>query len=247
VTCTKAQTVQLFVDDELTASARGEMAAHVAGCAQCTTAIAEGLALKRMVRHAASVHVAPPALHAAVRTQLQSSAPATRAARWLTWAAAAAVLLAVITAGRVWLTQPADPLLAELVDQHVIALSSLNPVDVVSEDRHTVKPWFQGKLPFAFNLPELTGSDLQLLGGKVTYLQQRPAAELLYRAGRHKISVFVLQVAPGTGPVTGTTTFRVQSWNAGGLQFAVVTDASAAEASRLVTLLKTANESVPVP
>src|SRR5262245_4564789 len=218
------------------------MAAHVGGCVECTTAVAEDLALKRMVRRAASVHIAPPALHAAIRSQIGSSAPTARPARWLNWAAAAAVLLAVIAVSRVWQTQSADPLLAELVDQHVVALSSLNPVDVVSEDRHTVKPWFQGKLPFAFNLPELTGSDLQLLGGKLTYLQQRPAAELLYQAGRHKISVFVLQMAPGAGSLTGATTFRVQSWSSAGLQFAVVTDASDAEASRLVTLLKTANQ-----
>ena len=240
--CSKAETIQLFVDDELTAPARDEMAAHAAACAECATAVAEGLALKDMVRRAARVHAAPASLHLSVRRQLASSAPVARPMPWRTWAAAAAMLLAVIAVGRVWLTRPADPLLAELVDQHVVALSSANPVDVVSEDRHTVKPWFQGKLPFAFNLPELTGADLQLLGGKVTYLQQRPAAELLYQAGRHKVSVFVLQEAPGVGPLTRATTFRVQSWTSGGLQFAVVTDASEAEASRLVALLKAANQ-----
>src|SRR5262245_12736688 len=218
------------------------MAVHVAGCAECTTAVADSLALKRMVRCAASVHVAPASLHRAVHRQLESSAPTVRPVPWQTWSAAAAILLAVIAVGRVWVTRPADPLLAELVDQHVVALSSANPVDVVSEDRHTVKPWFQGKLPFAFNLPELTGTDLQLLGGKVTYRQQQPAAELLYQAGRHKVSVFVLPVAPGVGALTGATTFRVQSWSSGELRFAVVTDASEAETSRLVTLLKAANQ-----
>ena len=47
----------------------------------------------------------------------------------------------------------------------MIALSSPNPVDVISDDRHTVKPWFQGKLPFTFNLPELAGSNFTLIGG----------------------------------------------------------------------------------
>ena len=119
--------------------------------------------------------------------------------RWLwTWGvAAASVLLVSALAVSLWHKGAVDDaLIAELVDQHVIALSSLNPVDVISEDRHTVKPWFQGKLPFTFNLPELAGSGFTLIGGKVVYLQQNPAAEVLYQSGRHKISVFVLQEGP---------------------------------------------------
>ena len=56
--------------------------------------------------------------------------------------------------------------LAELVDLHVATLASANPVDVISTDRHTVKPWFQGKLPFTFNLPELQNSSFKLVGGR---------------------------------------------------------------------------------
>ena len=111
-------------------------------------------------------------------------------------------------------------------------------MDVVSEDRHTVKPWFQGRLPFTFALPELGGSNYQLLGGKVTYLQQRPTAELLYQGGRHKISVFIVQDSPGLGPVSGTSSFHVQHWVAGGLQYYVVSDATEPELSPLVTMLK---------
>ena len=105
-----------------------------------------------------------------------------------------------------------DPFIAELVDQHVIALSSLNPVDVISEDRHTVKPWFQGKLPFTFNLPELGGSGFTLIGGKVVYLQQNPAAEVLYQSGRHKISVFVLQEGSAARGQGARASFNVKSW-----------------------------------
>ncbi len=34
---------------------------------------------------------------------------------------------------------------SELADLHVATLASATPVDVVSTDRHTVKPWFAGK------------------------------------------------------------------------------------------------------
>ncbi len=40
------------------------------------------------------------------------------------------------------------------LDQHLATLSSGATPQVVSTDRHTVKPWFQGRLPFSFNLPE---------------------------------------------------------------------------------------------
>ena len=39
----------------------------------------------------------------------------------------------------------AEHLLSEAADLHVATLASATPVDVVSSDRHTVKPWFQGQ------------------------------------------------------------------------------------------------------
>ena len=58
-------------------------------------------------------------------------------------------------------------------------LASANPYDVVSSDRHTVKPWFQGQIPFAFNLPEFAGTEFTLLGGRLVYLHQQPAAQVV--------------------------------------------------------------------
>jgi anti-sigma factor RsiW len=239
VTCLNLENVARYMDDELPSAARDEMAAHLATCAECAAAVADGLTLKNAVRLAANRRAAPPALHAALRRQLD---PAPAHSAWWQWAAAAAMLVVGVIAGRtIWPARVDTPLVSELVDQHVVALSSPNPVDVVSEDRHTVKPWFQGRLPFAFNLPELAGTNLQLLGGKLTYLDERPAAELLYAAGRHKISVFILQDT-GTARADGNSTFNVRTWSSsGGLRFYLVTDASDAEASRLVGLLQAAN------
>ena len=238
MSCVKADRLQLLVDDELPQDERDEMAAHVAGCAECTARLAEGLALKRAVRLAARRDSAPADLHAALRRQIGASSTGST---WQWLAAAAALVLAVAAGAAFWARKADDPLLAELVDQHVVALSSANPVDVISEDRHTVKPWFQGRLPFTFALPELAGTSYQLLGGKVTYLQQRPAAELLYQAGRHKISVFIVQDAVGLGSAPdAAASFHVQHWSSGSLRFYLVTDASDAEVMPLVTLLKNA-------
>ena len=86
-------------------------------------------------------------------------------------------------------------LFSEVADLHVATLASSSPVDVVSTDRHTVKPWFQGRIPFAFNLPELQNTDFTLLGGRVTYLDQVPGAQLIYDIRKHHISVFIFPEA----------------------------------------------------
>ena len=66
--------------------------------------------------------------------------------------AACAAILLVIFGSMVWMRQSQrQQLVGELTDLHVATLASANRVDVVSSDRHTVKPWFQGKLPFTFN------------------------------------------------------------------------------------------------
>jgi hypothetical protein len=49
-----------------------------------------------------------------------------------------------------------DTLTAELLDQHLATLSNSAVPQVVSSDKHTVKPRFQGRLPFSFNLPDAT-------------------------------------------------------------------------------------------
>src|SRR5260370_1424639 len=112
-----------------------------------------------------------------------------------TLAAAAAVILVVgtLTSAYLGTRSGRDQVFSEIADLHVEMLASSSPVDVISTDRHTVKPWFQGKIPFAFNLPELQNSEFSLLGGRITYLDQTPGAHLIYDVRKHHISVFMFQ------------------------------------------------------
>jgi anti-sigma factor RsiW len=134
---------------------------------------------------------------------------------------------------------------SELADLHVAALASATPVDVLSTDRHTVKPWFQGKIPFTFNLPELQGSEFTLLGGRVTYVAQTPGAHLIYRVRKHEVSVFIFQdrgeetASLASGPVHALS-FNVENWTQNGLRYFVVGDVGAEEIQALSKLLRDA-------
>jgi anti-sigma factor RsiW len=123
-------------------------------------------------------------------------------------------------------------------------------VHVISTDRHTVKPWFAGKIPFTFNLPELQNSDFSLLGGRVTYLDQAPGAHLIYQVRKHRISVLIFQEEPKQerdgnksrmeSSATKNYSFSTETWNQDGLRYFVIGDATADDIHRLAQLLKDA-------
>jgi anti-sigma factor RsiW len=165
-------------------------------------------------------------------------------------AAAAAVLLLLVGSAGLWVRHSQhEQALTELADLHVATLASTNPVDVVSTDQHTVKPWFAGKLPFSFNLPELQGSPFRLVGGRLAYFEHSPGAQLLFDVRKHQLSVFIFQDHPGTIPFNaGTTTarklaFNMETWAEGGLRYFIISDASPADVRDLSQFLRSAARS----
>lgn len=242
--CEWREKIGLYVDGELDSRDEQAVAGHLQNCTDCSSAVLEQQALKKAVRVAGKRFTAPPGLYASVQRQMQ---PKKSTGLWLKASAlaASAALLAVIAFG--WITRPSasNATVSQLIDQHVIMLASVNPVDVVSSDKHTVKPWFQGKIPFTFNPPELAaGSPFTLIGGKLVYAQNSPGAELVYQVRQHKISVFIFQARDVHGdPSANNQTFVVNGWQQGGLQYYIVTDASREDADRLRALLEDANRS----
>ena len=140
-------------------------------------------------------------------------------------------------------------LVTQVLDQHVATLADNMPPQVVSTDRHTVKPWFQGKVPFAFNLPELAGTQFKLLGGKVIYFNNASGAQLLFTSGKHQLSVFLFQDQPGlmpAAPIAGSSRahgFNIETWSQNGLRYAVISDTNPADLHVLSELLKAAGRS----
>jgi anti-sigma factor RsiW len=237
-----------YMDGELPASESIAVRAHLQGCTGCAAEIADQVRMKRSVA-AAGRSYAPSA---AFRAKMMRAVSKKRSGgqRWLWRLVFAPVAMVVILSVGVGLyvdhlKSERQAVYGEITDLHVATLASSTPVDVVSTDRHTVKPWFEGKLPFTFNLPELQGTDFTLVGGRVTYLSQAPGAELIYQIRKHEISVFIFQErSTGTaqvssGPISNLS-FNITSWSRNGLQYFIIGDVGSEDIEGLSQLFHSA-------
>ena len=220
--------------------------AHVRNCPSCSADALSRVQLKRAIQVAGKRFT--PSAEFRIRMQ-QNMAPKRRRSFRLGWtlAAAAAVVLVVATLTSTYRGNRSGTgqVFSGIADLHVATLASSSPVDVISTDRHTVKPWFQGRIPFAFNLPELQNSEFSLLGGRMTYLEQTPGAHLIYDVRKHHISVFVFQERSlparlsDSAPRPDKLSFNMETWSQGGLRYFVIGDASAGDIDSLAKLFKT--------
>jgi len=243
---TWTEKLDAYLDGELPAGEARALSEHLRGCPACAAESLSRVQQKRAVQAAGQRFTPDPAF----RARIQSSIAPPKS-RWnRLWFPALAGAMALLIAGAISLNLNRDrrgeqQLLSELADLHVATLASSNPVDVVSTDRHTVKPWFAGKIPFTFNLPELQDSPFVLIGGKVSYLNQSPGAELIFRVRQHQISVFIFQERAvenfrAEDAARSALSFNVRSWSHNGLRYFVISDAGIQDLDKLSELMKAA-------
>ena len=124
-----------------------------------------------------------------------------------------------------------------LLDAHLRALQHGQPVDVVSDDRHVVRPWFAGRIGVSPPVTDYAAEGFRLLGGRVDIVDGAPAAALAYQRRAHVISLFVRPTGPVAEPDEETRQgYTVLRWNEGDLAFDLVSDLNREELRRLKDL-----------
>ncbi|WP_248322385.1 anti-sigma factor [Caballeronia sp. Sq4a] len=154
---------------------------------------------------------------------------------------AGATLSAVVLGAVLWIQtaarMPAEsPIAQEIVSSHVRALMSDRPIDVLSSDKHTVKPWFNGRIDYAPPVIDPAGPGYALVGGRLDYIGHRPVAVVVYRYLKHPIDVYVFPEKASGGAQKDAKAVVTRSddgyalarWNQDGMTFWAVTDASGA-------------------
>lgn len=237
------ETLSAFIDGELQDAEQTAIEQHIGACHTCALRLLSATQLKAATARAGRRFAPPPDALARLTAQLRQQPSARfRSMRRLTWVGlAAALLLAASLAGWQQIRQT-NNLSAELLDQHLSTLSSGATPQVISTDRHTVKPWFQGRLPFSFNLPDTQAlpPDTILRGANLAYLKGQPAALLLFTIHKHQVSVFVTQrsAAPNLIALPRVRSgFSIDTATTPGLQIVAVSDVNSADLDALVAVL----------
>jgi anti-sigma factor RsiW len=245
-----------YADGELDLAAGADVARHLEECPRCAALYSQTLRVSRAahdpeLRYQAPDELKRRVLAAVAGTQRPGVGRMNRQIgpvnRWW-WAVAAAIALAagtaylVIEANR---SSTNDAIAGEVVSSHVRSLLASHMLDVVSSDRHTVKPWFAGKLDYSLEVPDLGREGFELAGGRLDYVGKRPTAALIYRRREHVINVFVWphnSGPPADGRARSLQGYNVINWTDGKMDAWAVSDLNEPELQDFTRRLRSAIE-----
>ena len=254
--------IHALADGELDLAHSLEVDRHLAECTACAQHAEQLGALRAAIGGANLRYVAASQLRQRIRTALSPIVEQPTVVprfRWRYAATAAAIAAAILLIALPWAStwrQPiaTDQIAQEVVSNHVRSLLADHLLDVVSEDKHTVKPWFAGRLDFSPQVADLKDHDFPLVGGRLDVLEGRPVAALVYKHGKHIINLFVHPAAQPASESTSiaaqgrSTTyqgFHVVNWTEGGLQYVAVSDLNEIELRQFANLIQAATAEKP--
>ena len=229
--------VHAYLDGELDPAHALEVERQLAADPALAAERARVEALRRVISDKLPREAPPPGLARRIETAIGLQARASsRPLSHPSWRAlAASVMLAIfVSSGATWIVLQGGPdATADMVVAgHMRALMAPQPIDVVSSDRHTVKPWFNGRIPQAPRVVDLADEGFPLVGGRVDVIGRVPVPTLVYRHRQHLISLYAVPagrdavMAAAQRAISG---YNVLSWTDDGVAYWAVSDLAAAD------------------
>jgi anti-sigma factor RsiW len=247
--CSEARVaVSALVDDELSGEQRRLVEEHLASCAACSTIAEDYRHIGRSLKAAAFVR-APPYMAERIRLQIAGEGGEDRSLAtggWKTYAGHAAALLVVagLSASAAWhaaTTRSAhNSLKGDILSAHVRSLLQDRPTQIASSDRHTVKPWFIGRLDYAPPVRDLTAEGFPLTGARLDFVGDRRVASIVYMRRQHVINLFVWPVDAGAAAEAEPSAvkgYNALTWTADGVVHWAISDLNLPELKQFQSLL----------
>jgi anti-sigma factor RsiW len=267
VQCAESLRVQAYFDGEVDAVSAAEIERHADHCNECRALLEDLQKVRSALRRDVAYAATPPKLRAqllraldqegtadhptAGQAGIAAARPATsRTARRPTvfrgrsfWTGTfSGIGGAAIAAAMVFflvLPSALSPLTNDLLSAHVRSLMPAHLIDVVSTDKHTVKPWFAGHADVSPVVADFEAQGYKLIGGRADYIDHQRSAVVVYQHGPHVINVFTWAAGNVRNP--GNTTrngYHLAFWQQGDIQYCAVSDTGWDELLGLVRLLR---------
>jgi anti-sigma factor RsiW len=181
---------------------------------------------KQLLRERMPREELPHGLQARIEAAVGMNAPSQPS--WRSLAASIAVT-AMVASGATWMVRGpgADDATRDgIVAGHTRSLMASQPVDVISSDQHTVKPWFNGRIPESPRVVDLSRQDFPLVGGRIDVIDRRPVPTLVYRHRQHLISLTAVPAATPLPalPVRAADGYNILRWTDDGVSYWAISD-----------------------
>lgn len=246
--CRESLRVQAYFDGELDATAAADVERHLELCAECASLLADIEETRRLVRESATYQRADDDLHERILAALdREGGQATKPERqffgqrgFYSGAASGAGAMALAAALAFFLFLPsADSLVGDVMNAHLRSLMSDHLIDVVSSDRHTVKPWFAGHTDVSPPAVDFAKEGYPLIGGRADYVDGHRTAVVIYRHGKHVINIFAWIAGSERLPSKASRNgYHLVFWQSGNIEFCAVSDTGLDELMTLTRLIQ---------
>lgn len=245
MSCDESRTLlDAYVDGELDLVHSLDVEKHLETCKSCARTVENHQVLGSALRGGSLYHQPPLDLRPRVNAALRRAEPRPRM-NWSMLAAAAALVVVGVFVDRLApfgsQRTVSDLTTQEVLDSHLRSLMPGHPADVQSSDRHTVKPWFAGKLDFSPPVADFADRGFPLTGGRLDSVDGRTVAVLVYQRRQHVINAY-LWPSPGTRDTSVSETSRqgyyILRWTRGGMAWWLASDVNSSELRTLAGLLQ---------
>jgi anti-sigma factor RsiW len=258
VQCAESLRVQAYFDGEVDALSAAEIERHIEHCGECRALLQDLQKVRAALRQGITYTAAPQALRTQILQTLDQEdaeearpaaawpkqRPAPQSTRWRGrsfWTGAFSGIGGAALAATIafFVVMPAvSPLSNELVSAHVRSLMPPHLIDVVSTDKHTVKPWFAGHADVSPVVSDFESQGYRLIGGRADYIEHQRSAVVVYQHGAHVINVFTWAAGARLPGNTTRSGYHLAFWQQGDIQYCAVSDTGWDELLGLVRLLR---------